>query len=88
MLEIKRASAFKTDVKKIKDKRALEELKYVLTCLIEEKELDKKYCLHPLTGNYKNYMECHIRPDLLLVFRATNGILYLYRIGSHAGLFK
>jgi len=41
-----------------------------------------------LFGNYKKYMECHLKPDVLLIFRIIRTELYLYRIGSHSNLFK
>jgi len=46
---------------------------------------------HDLTGDWKGYRECHIKPDLLLIYRkqgtAGGGILRLARLGSHSELF-
>ncbi|WP_338418320.1 type II toxin-antitoxin system YafQ family toxin [Leminorella richardii] len=33
-------------------------------------------------------MECHGKPDLLLIYQRTEKELLLYRVGSHAKLFK
>jgi len=88
MLEIVRSSAFKKEFKKIKDEDVFAELKNVVTLLVNKLPLPEKYKLHPLYGNYKNYMECHLKPDVLLIFRTTMTELYLYRIGSHSNLFK
>jgi mRNA interferase YafQ len=88
MLEIVRSSAFKKDIKKIKDESVFTELETIVSLLVEKSELPKKYKLHPLKGNYKNYMECHLKPDILLIFRTTATELYLYRIGSHSKLLK
>jgi len=88
MLEIVRSSGFKKEVKKIKDENVFAELERVITLLVKKLPLPGKYKLHPLFGNYKNYMECHLRPDILLIFRITETELYLYRIGSHSNLFK
>ncbi|MDR2098477.1 MAG: type II toxin-antitoxin system YafQ family toxin [Rickettsiales bacterium] len=88
MLESKRTSLYKSEIKKIKNKKILEELKTVLSLLIDEERLPDKYLLHPLIGNYAGYMECHIRPDILLIFNIEEKTLYLYRIGSHSKLFK
>lgn len=46
------------------------------------------YDPHPLTGNWKNYMECHIEDDFLLIWydRVENKI-ELVRLGTHSELF-
>ncbi len=49
--------------------------------------LDKKYKDHSLVGELSDYRECHIKPDLLLVYRLENGILKLVDIGTHSELF-
>ncbi|MFI3272393.1 MAG: type II toxin-antitoxin system YafQ family toxin [Pseudomonadota bacterium] len=42
-----------------------------------------------LTGNWKQYRECHIKPDLLLIYNvAHENSLRLARLGSHAELFS
>lgn len=48
-----------------------------------------KYKGHPLSGNWKSFMECHIRPDWLLIYKIANDklILTLARTGSHSNLF-
>jgi mRNA interferase YafQ len=88
MPEIIRSSVFKKEIKKIKDESIFAELETVITLLVKNLPLPEKYKLHPLIGNYKNYMECHLKPDVLLIFRITETELYLYRIGSHSNLFK
>ena len=45
---------------------------------------------HRLKGNYKDNWECHIKPDLLIIWiqvKSPNKI-YLIRLGSHSDLFK
>lgn len=90
MLELVVSSAFKTEVKKIKNTKDKAELKLVLDTLLAEKTLDIKYCDHALSGNYKNYRECHIKPDLLLIYKIEKAelVLYAVHIGSHSDLFK
>ena len=36
-----------------------------------------------LTGDLRNYRECHIKPDLLLSYAKREHTLHLTRIGSH-----
>ncbi|WP_288644281.1 type II toxin-antitoxin system mRNA interferase toxin, RelE/StbE family, partial [uncultured Helicobacter sp.] len=40
-------------------------------------------------GKYKDFKECHIKPDLLLVYRIIDDVLELYlaQVGSHSELF-
>jgi mRNA interferase YafQ len=45
---------------------------------------------HKLKGNYKGNWECHIKPDLLIIWfqvESPNEIT-LVRLGSHSELFK
>ena len=54
-----------------------------------DKPLPNKYKDHNLTGNYKGYRECHIKPDWLLIYNKEKQlkILKLYRTGTHSDLF-
>lgn len=89
MLEIFRTSGFKSDFKKLNDDDK-EKLRAILTTLVNGLELEQKYKNHPLIGNYNGCMECHIKPDLLLIYKIEHPIneLQLVRISSHAQLFK
>ena len=51
--------------------------------------LPAKYKDHALTGNYKGFRECHIKPDWLLVYAINEEILILVLsdTGTHADLF-
>lgn len=57
--------------------------------LLNDEILDKKYKDHQLKGNFKNYKECHIKPDLLLIYRKEKEKLTLtcVHLGSHSDLF-
>ena len=61
----------------------------VIRSLANQEELDPKYKGHPLSGNWKAFMECHIRPEWLLIYKIANDklILTLARTGSHSNLF-
>ena len=61
----------------------------VIRSLANQEELDPKYKGHPLSENWKSFMECHIRPDWLLIYKIANDklILTLARTGSHSNLF-
>ena len=50
--------------------------------------LPPKYRDHPLQGEWAGSRECHIKPDLLLIYtREGDDVLMLERLGSHAELF-
>lgn len=61
----------------------------VIRSLANQEELDPKYKGHPLSENWKSFMECHIRPDWLLIYKIANDKLILTsaRTGSHSNLF-
>lgn len=65
-----------------------DKLREVLNYLVNEKPLPEKYCDHELSGDWKGFRECHIRPDWLLVYKIEKDILTLTltRTGSHASL--
>ena len=92
MRTIERSTAFKKDFKresKGKYQKLLnDDLLAVLLVLANEGVLDVKYRDHDLTGDWLTYRECHIKPDLLLIYRKMpeNG-LRLAILGSHSELF-
>ena len=89
MYSIFRATSFKRDYKKLTIIEQ-EALKDVIKILANGDRLDEKYKDHKLMGNYLGCRECHIKPDLLLIYRIDDNILELalVRAGSHSKLFK
>lgn len=86
-MKIKYHNSFKKDYKRIKKRgRNIEKLKHVIELLASGQKLDQKYRDHELTGNYKNFRECHIEPDWLLIYQIENEelILILSRTGTHS----
>ncbi|MDR2206449.1 MAG: type II toxin-antitoxin system YafQ family toxin [Flavobacteriaceae bacterium] len=92
--ELKYSTKFKKDFKKIAlDKRKLEEVKEVFQLLMKYGSDGIPLVMkpHQLKGNWKNYWECHIRPNLLLIWLQIDEptkTIYLERIGSHSDIFK
>lgn len=88
MRTVRYASQFKKDVKLIvKRGYKIDHLYKVMKALENEEILDAKYKEHPLIGNYKGYLECHIEPDWLLIYKIDGQDLYFSRTGSHSDLF-
>lgn len=89
MLEIIYASQFKKDFKKLRN-LPLADLKAifdVISQLEQEQKLEQRYKDHALIGNWAAFRECHIKPDLLLIYQVQQNELQLARIGSHSDLF-
>ena len=83
------ANSFKRDMKKQSLELFLtEEWNEVTGALRNGIAMKEKYCDHDLKGNWKGYRECHINPDLLLIYKHQNDdCILLYRIGSHSELY-
>ena len=89
MKKIVQTSQFKRDIKRLRKRRKdLQKLTEVVTKLVEDRTLEKKYSDHPLTGEWSGSRDCHIEPDWLLIYRTDQSVLYLERSGSHSDLFK
>lgn len=91
MRTIKRTSQFKRDYKREKAGRHRatldNDLIAVLTLLAAETPLPQRNFDHPLTGEWKDHRDCHIRPDLVLIYRKPDAeTLELVRLGSHSEL--
>ncbi len=88
MLKSKYQVKFKRDFKKFKYRTDIvDELDKVLSHLIHKKKLPKKYKERALSGNYTGYRECHIKPDVLLIYKIDKEAVTLTRIGSHSEVF-
>jgi len=90
MFLLKYSNRFKKDLKLYKhDKKTLLELEVVLNILAKGKKLPEKNHNHPLIGEFKGCFECHIKPDILLIYKIEKEelIVLLLRIGSHSELF-
>lgn len=90
MLKIVTSNKFIKDLK-IAKKRGFDVnlLKEVVNKLANNEILDSKYEDHPLKGIYKDFRECHIKPDWLLIYAIDDEELelFLFRNGTHSDLF-
>ena len=89
MMTLKLTGQFKNDLKKYKHATdLLEELEKVLKELQRNGVVSKEHNPHPLIGNYKDCMECHVKSDFLLIwFDKTKPVIKLLRLGSHSELY-
>ena len=84
-----RTSSFKKAYKKLTSPEQ-ELVLAIVVKLANGETLDEKYKDHLLIGNYKGSRECHIKPDLLLIYKINNDEveLVLVEVGKHSKLFK
>jgi mRNA interferase YafQ len=90
---IRRLPAFERDYRREKrgqrGRRLEAELRAVLTLLLNDQPLPARYRDHPLRGEWADHRDCHIRPDLILIYREPDADrLELVRLGSHSELFS
>lgn len=90
MRKISRTSQFKRDYKREsrgQHRIILDELLLsVITHLVSDTPLPHHYKDHVLSGNWSDYRDCHLKPDLVLIYRITEDTLTLVRLGSHSEL--
>lgn len=73
MRDIARSRKFDKEYQKLGGLSA--ELVDVVYHLLHAIPLPEKYRDHALTGNWKGYRDCHIKPDLVLIYRITDDTL-------------
>lgn len=81
--------SFRKDRKKLssKNRKLLDE---VIDELLSGKPLAPKHKDHALSGNMKGLRDCHVLPDLVLIYEKREDILILkaIRVGSHSQVFS
>lgn len=85
-----RTTQFKRDYKREKktDAQLDEVLVPVIELLLGDDPLPARLRDHALGGSWKGYRDCHIRPDLVLIYARSAEALTLVRIGSHSEVFE
>lgn len=86
--EIRHSSQFTRDLKRcLKARLPLSDLEVVMEKLVNGIPLETKHKDHQLRGNNKDFRECHIQPDWLLVYHVAGDVMTFTRTGSHSDLF-
>jgi mRNA interferase YafQ len=91
MREIEYTARFKRDYRREKSsshgKKLDTLLMEVVNLLASDATLPRSKFDHPLSGEWSDHRDCHIRPDLILIYRKPNSrTLELVRLGSHSEL--
>ncbi len=88
---MKQTAGFKRDLKREAKGRHRQSLQTDFTKIIEmlarDLRLPVNYRDHALMGEWSDHRDCHIKPDLVLVYRKPDPYtLQLVRLGSHSKL--
>jgi mRNA interferase YafQ len=65
----------------------MNKLRELIVLLLEGRPLPPQYKNHPLRGRWRQYRDCHIERDWLLIYKIEDANLHLVRTGTHADLF-
>ena len=89
MKTLKITTQFKKDLKRYKNRpKVIEKLEFILGLLQNEMPIPEENKPHPLTGNFRGHMECHVENDTLLIWwDQESDIIKLVRFGTHSELF-
>lgn len=53
----------------------------------EKRIAQKNTVTFTLTGNFKGYRDCHVKPDLVLVYKLHDDEIELHHLKTHSELF-
>ena len=88
---VQATNRFKKHARLVKERNAknADKIKRTVEMLAKGEPLPERFCDHELTGNYAGHRECHILPDLLLIYRIYKSVLILELVdtGTHSDLF-
>lgn len=85
------SNAFKRDLKKHHLALIGEAWTEISDCLLNAKTIPPKYQDHSLSGNWDTFRDCHVQPDLVLIYKIIHEnqteIVELHRLNSHSEIF-
>jgi mRNA interferase YafQ len=84
-----RTTQFKRDYKREKksDPQVDKWLVPVIELLLGDDDLPYRLRDHRLDREWKNCRDCHVKPDLVLIYSKNSTVLTLIRLGSNSELF-
>lgn len=87
MYSIKTTKQFKTDFKKL-NYQEQKDVQEIVNQLEAGKQLPEKARDHPLKGKMRGLRDCHVRPDLILIYSKEEQLklIKLIRVGNHNNL--
>jgi mRNA interferase YafQ len=91
MRKIERTTQFKKDFRREKKgqhrQTVTDDVVSIVERLANDETLEQKHRDHALTGDWKDHRDCHVKPDLVLIYRLPDkDTIQLVRLGSHSEL--
>jgi mRNA interferase YafQ len=91
--EVVAKNSFKRDFKKahkqgLIGENEILEIQKIVQHIANNEPLDPKYKDHALQFDYNGCRDCHIKPNLVLVYKIVENSVFLTRIGRHQDIFK
>lgn len=91
MRVINQTGQFKRDLKReakgVHRTMLAKDFTQIIKSLASDEALPEKYRDHTLSGDWKDHRDCHIKPDLVLIYSKPDAEqLQLVRLGSHSEL--
>lgn len=88
MLRPRFTGAFKKDRKRTGRRgKDLNKLHKLMRRLASEEQLEARFRDHQLSGEWKDFRECHVEPNWLLIYRTQGDEITFVRTGTHSDLF-
>lgn len=88
MKKLEARNSFKKDMDRVARRgRHKDKVQLILQSLESETALPDSARPHKLSGDWDGAWECHVAPDLLLVYECDETTVTLIRLGSHSDLF-
>ena len=89
MRSLRHSRQFVRDLERVKrsGQCTLDEIGRVIALLRDDVTFPPRMRDHPLKGEWAPSRDCHIRPDVVLIYSKVRGELQLRRVGSHSQLF-
>ena len=79
---------FKKDyAKRIAGTRMEAEFEELFDLLVSEQPLPPSYHDHMLVGDWKDYRDCHLRGDMVVIYKIVDDTVIFTRINTHSELF-
>jgi mRNA interferase YafQ len=81
------AKDYKREKKGVLGGKLDELVRDIVDTLAADKPLPVRCRDHPMVGAWEDHRDCHVRPDLVLIYRKNgDDVLQLVRLGSHSEL--
>lgn len=80
-------NGFKRDLKKHHIALVSKAWGDIVSSLTTSSPIPEKYKDHALTGNWVGFRDCHVKPDLVLIYKIVDDVVELHRLNTHSELF-